>query len=86
MASWKRRGIKTVLNLRGGCDASFYALEQAACERLGLKLVDSIFRRDYLVVQGFVLVIAAFYVIVNFLVDLLYSVLDPRTRYATPTR
>jgi protein tyrosine/serine phosphatase len=37
---WKRRGIKTVINLRGGFDASFHALEQDACERLGLKMVD----------------------------------------------
>ena len=37
---WKARGIKTVINLRGGFDASFYALEKDACQRLGLKLVD----------------------------------------------
>lgn len=40
LAAWKRQGIKTVINLRGGFDASFYALEKAACERLGLTLVD----------------------------------------------
>lgn len=49
---------------------------------LGSKLVESIFRRDYLVVQGIVLLVAAGYVLVNFAVDALYSVLDPRTRYA----
>ena len=37
---WKARGIKTVINLRGGFDGSFYALEKDACERLGLKMVD----------------------------------------------
>jgi protein tyrosine/serine phosphatase len=37
---WKKRGIKTVINLRGGFDASFHALEKDACERLGLKMVD----------------------------------------------
>ncbi len=37
---WKRDGIKTIINLRGGFDASFYALERRACERLGLKLVN----------------------------------------------
>jgi protein tyrosine/serine phosphatase len=37
---WRDRGIKTVINLRGGFDASFYALERDACERLGLKMVD----------------------------------------------
>ncbi len=37
---WKDRGIKTVINLRGGFDASFHALEKDACERLGLTMVD----------------------------------------------
>jgi protein tyrosine/serine phosphatase len=37
---WKDRGIKTVINLRGGFGASFYTLEKAACARLGLTLVD----------------------------------------------
>ena len=37
---WKKRGIKTVINLRGGFDGSFYALEKDACERYGLKMVD----------------------------------------------
>ena len=37
---WKREGVKTIVNLRGGFDASFHALERDACERLGLKLVD----------------------------------------------
>jgi peptide/nickel transport system permease protein len=50
---------------------------------LGSKLVESIFRRDYLVVQGIVLLVAAGYVLVNFAVDALYSALDPRTRHAS---
>ncbi len=37
---WRDHGIKTVINLRGGFDGSFYALEKEACERLGLTLVD----------------------------------------------
>jgi protein tyrosine/serine phosphatase len=40
IAAWKARGIRTIVNLRGGFDASFHALEKDACERLGLKLVD----------------------------------------------
>lgn len=40
LAAWKARGIKTVINLRGGFDASFHALEKDACERLGLTMVD----------------------------------------------
>lgn len=37
---WKRDGVKTIVNLRGGFDASFYALEKDACQRLGLDMVD----------------------------------------------
>ncbi|MDO8295050.1 MAG: protein tyrosine phosphatase [Caulobacter sp.] len=37
---WKRDGIRTIINLRGGFDTGFYVLEREACERLGLKMVD----------------------------------------------
>lgn len=47
---------------------------------MGTMLVDAIFRRDILVVQGVVAVIAAGFVIINFLIDLIYAVLDPRIR------
>jgi protein tyrosine/serine phosphatase len=40
LAGWQARGIKTVVNLRGGFDASFHALEKDACDRLGLEMVD----------------------------------------------
>ncbi|HUO21628.1 MAG TPA: protein tyrosine phosphatase, partial [Caulobacteraceae bacterium] len=40
LKAWRDAGIKTIINLRGGFDASFYALERDACARLGLKLVD----------------------------------------------
>ena len=40
LEQWKAQGIKTIVNLRGGFDASFHALEKDACERLGLKMVD----------------------------------------------
>jgi protein tyrosine/serine phosphatase len=40
LKAWAARGIKTVINLRGGFGASFYALERAACAREGLTLVD----------------------------------------------
>jgi protein tyrosine/serine phosphatase len=36
----KRRGIRTVVNLRGPADSSTYAFEKAACQDAGLKLVD----------------------------------------------
>jgi protein tyrosine/serine phosphatase len=37
---WKREGVRTIVNLRGGFDASFFALEKDACERYGLNLVN----------------------------------------------
>jgi peptide/nickel transport system permease protein len=49
---------------------------------LGRLLLDSIYGRDYPVVQGTVLVIAIAFVLVNLVVDLLYGFLDPRIKYA----
>ncbi|MBA2665431.1 MAG: ABC transporter permease [Trueperaceae bacterium] len=48
---------------------------------VGRLVVSSIARRDYPVIQGVVLVIAVIYVLVNLLIDLLYTVADPRIRY-----
>ncbi len=48
---------------------------------LGRLMVNSIFSRDYPVVQGAVLIYALTFVMVNLVVDLLYSYLDPRIRY-----
>ena len=45
---------------------------------LGRLLVDSIFARDYPVIQGCLLVVAVVYVLVNLVVDLLYPLFDPR--------
>ncbi|MEN8040244.1 MAG: ABC transporter permease [Actinomycetota bacterium] len=47
---------------------------------LGTALFDAITGRDYPVVQGFTVVIAAAYVVVNLFVDLSYGYLDPRIR------
>ena len=49
---------------------------------LGSLIVESIFRRDYLVVQGCIVIVAVGFVLVNFIVDVLYAVLDPRIRHA----
>ncbi len=48
---------------------------------LGRLLVDSIFSRDYPMVQGLVIVFASMFALVNLVVDLLYEVVDPRLRY-----
>ena len=49
---------------------------------MGSLAVQSIFSRDYLVVQGFVVVVAVGYVLINFIVDMIYALLDPRIRHA----
>ena len=48
---------------------------------IGRLLVDAIFSRDYIMVQGVVLFAAIGFVLVNFMVDALYAVLDPRIRH-----
>ncbi len=45
-------------------------------------LVEAILMRDYPIVQNLVMLIALVTVLINFLVDLLYAVLDPRIKYA----
>ena len=49
---------------------------------IGKLLVDAVTHRDYTLVQALVLLLAAIFVIVNFLVDMIYVVLDPRIRYS----
>jgi peptide/nickel transport system permease protein len=46
----------------------------------GKLTLDAVFTRDYPVLQGVVLVTATAYIVLNLLVDLLYSVIDPRIR------
>jgi peptide/nickel transport system permease protein len=48
---------------------------------VGRLTVDAILRRDYPVIQGIVLLFSFVYVLVNLVIDLLYTVLDPRIRY-----
>ncbi|MCC7080495.1 MAG: ABC transporter permease [Burkholderiales bacterium] len=45
-------------------------------------LVEAILKRDYPIVQNLVMLIAVVVVFMNFLVDMMYAVLDPRIRYA----
>jgi peptide/nickel transport system permease protein len=48
---------------------------------VGSLVVSAVLRRDYPVIQGALLVIAALYVLINFLIDMLYLAIDPRVRY-----
>lgn len=47
---------------------------------IGQLIVSSVTKRDYPVIQGIVLVISLIYVVINFVIDLLYGVVDPRMR------
>ena len=50
---------------------------------IGRLMVDSILARDYPVVQGAVLLLAVFFVMINLVVDIIYAFLDPRISYGT---
>ncbi len=49
---------------------------------LGKLLVDAVAHRDYTLIQALVLLMAAIFVLINFVVDMLYVVFDPRVRYS----
>lgn len=49
---------------------------------MGSSLLDAVIARDFPVIQGFTLFMAVFFVLVNILADLSYSILDPRIHYA----
>ena len=48
---------------------------------VGRLVVDAISKRDYPLIQGVILVFSGVYVLVNLLVDMSYTLLDPRIRY-----
>ena len=48
---------------------------------MGRLVVDAISKRDYPIIQGVVLMFSGVYVIVNLIVDILYTFIDPRIRY-----
>lgn len=52
-----------------------------AIKGLGRVLIQGILNRDYPVVQGAILVVSVIFVFTNLLVDLLYTVIDPRIKY-----
>lgn len=76
--------LMTVVGLQlGGVISGAIIIEEIfALPGVGRLLYQSILQRDLLMVQGIVLFIATAYVVVNFLVDLCYSLLDPRVRHA----
>jgi peptide/nickel transport system permease protein len=52
-----------------------------AIKGLGRVLIQGILNRDYPVVQGAILVVSVLFVFTNLVVDILYTVIDPRIRY-----
>lgn len=48
---------------------------------IGNLVVSAVLRRDYPVIQGALLAVAAIYVLINLLIDLIYTLVDPRVRY-----
>jgi peptide/nickel transport system permease protein len=48
---------------------------------LGRLVVDAILARDYPIIQGLILMFSLVYIVVNFVIDIAYTLLDPRIRY-----
>ncbi len=75
--------VITVIGLNFGLVISGAVLTETifSLTGVGRTMVDSITSRDYTLVQGFTVVIAAGFVIINMVVDILYGYLDPRIRF-----
>ena len=75
--------VVTVIGLNFGLVISGAVLTETifGLSGVGRTLVDSITSRDYTLVQGFTVIIAAGFVLINLVVDILYGYLDPRIRF-----
>jgi ABC-type dipeptide/oligopeptide/nickel transport system permease component len=75
--------VLTVVGLQTGNLLSGAVIIETVFSRpgLGRLLVTAILSKDYLTVQAVVLIIALMYAAVNFVVDILYPILDPRVAY-----
>ena len=74
--------VVTVVGLQLGALLSGAVLTETVFNLAGVgrTMFEAITGRDYVVIQGFTLLIAVFYVVVNLVVDLSYGFLDPRVR------
>jgi peptide/nickel transport system permease protein len=74
--------VTTVVGLQlGGLIAGAVVTERIfSLPGIGKLTLDSVFTRDYPVIQAVVLVITTAYIVINLLVDALYTVVDPRIR------
>jgi len=75
--------VVTVLGLQLGTLLSGAVLTETvfAWPGIGRLLVEAVLARDYPIIQGATLLIAATFVVLNVAVDVLYGLLDPRIRY-----
>jgi ABC-type dipeptide/oligopeptide/nickel transport system permease component len=76
--------VVTIVGIRFGQVLAGTVIIETVFSRqgLGLMLVSSILGKDFPVVQGIILLVATSYVLVNFLVELAYTWLDPRIAYS----
>lgn len=74
--------VVTIVGLQlGGLISGAVVTEQIfGLPGFGKMTIDAVFQRDYPVIQAVVLVTATSYIVINFVVDLLYSLIDPRVR------
>jgi peptide/nickel transport system permease protein len=74
--------VTTVMGLQLGALISGAVITETifGIAGFGRLTIDAVNQRDYTLIQGVVLVVAAGYVIANLLVDLVYSILNPRIR------
>jgi peptide/nickel transport system permease protein len=69
------------LQIGGLLAGSFLTETVFAWPGIGRLSVDAMFRRDYPLVQGTMLMVVCFFILVNLIVDLIYAALDPRISY-----
>jgi peptide/nickel transport system permease protein len=74
--------VSTTIGLQTGLLLSGAVLTETvfAFGGVGSALYDALFARDFALLQGFILMLAIMYVLVNLLVDISYGLLDPRVR------
>jgi peptide/nickel transport system permease protein len=76
--------IVTVIGLELGSMIAFAVVTETvfAWPGMGKLLIDSIYRLDRPVIVAYLMVVVVMFVVINFLVDVIYTLLDPRVRLA----
>ena len=74
--------VVTVIGLELGSMIAFAVVTETvfAWPGMGKLLIDSIYRLDRPVIVAYLMVVVAMFVVINFVVDVLYTLLDPRVR------